>query len=51
MQTLSTLISGKEVKIIRPIIAELEAEKQTILVKIRLMDQVTDKLWSNQVRK
>jgi len=50
MQTLSTLISEKEVKIIRAIIAELEAEKQTILMKIRLMDQVTDKLWSNQVR-
>ncbi len=39
MQTLSTLISEKEVKIIRAIIAELEAEKQTILMKIRLMDQ------------
>ena len=50
MQTLSTLISENEVKIIRAIIAELEAEKQIILMKIRLMDQVTDQLWSNQVR-
>jgi len=48
MQTLSTLISEKEVKIIRAIIAELEAEKQIILMKIRLMDQVTDKLRSSQ---
>jgi hypothetical protein len=50
MQSLYTLKNEKEVKFIRAISKELTAEKQTVLLTIRLMDQITSKLWSSQVR-
>jgi len=50
MQSLYTLKNEKEVKIIRAISKELTAERQTVLLTICLMEQITSKLWSSQVR-
>ena len=49
MQTLNSLKNKKKVKIIRTIIEELKAENQEELMIIRIIDQITSKLWSSQV--
>lgn len=50
MQTLNSKKNEKKVKIIRAIIEQLKAENQEELMIIRLMDQITSKLWSSQIR-
>jgi hypothetical protein len=49
MQSLYTFNNEKGVKIIKAIIEELKAENQTVLLTIRLMDQITSKVWPSQV--
>ncbi len=50
MQALDFLENENEVKIIRAIIDELKAENQAELLIIRIMDQITSKLWSKHER-
>jgi hypothetical protein len=50
MESLNSLRNENKSKIKRTIMEELEAEYQTVLLTIRLMDQITSKQWSSHVR-
>ncbi|HWQ44018.1 MAG TPA: hypothetical protein VN456_18590 [Desulfosporosinus sp.] len=50
MQSVCNLRNEKKIKIIKALMEELEAEKQMVLLTLRLMDQIESKLWSSQGR-